>query len=163
MVDIHIKAVIQRICKREKNTKRKEQQTESAENSKKMQNSVQKFVELLKSDFKTLSLETKKKYPQIKEVIIMIQIFTFSCLSVCYWIARQVLRGGEIPWFLGVLKTPKDDYILTHLWERYGLVSTFWGISFCFLFCDQVANTNDEVKSKWLQPLMIVWCWAGVV
>lgn len=30
--------------------------------------SVQKFVEALQSDFKTLSLETKKKYPQIKEV-----------------------------------------------------------------------------------------------
>uniref|UniRef100_A0A1I8Q338 Mon2/Sec7/BIG1-like dimerisation and cyclophilin-binding domain-containing protein n=1 Tax=Stomoxys calcitrans TaxID=35570 RepID=A0A1I8Q338_STOCA len=29
--------------------------------------SVQKFVEALRSDFKTLSLETKKKYPQIKE------------------------------------------------------------------------------------------------
>lgn len=160
MVDIHIKAVIQRICERKK-TKRKEQQTESAENSKKMQNSVQKFVELLKSDFKTLSLETKKKYPQIKEVIIMIQVFTFSCLSAigqpdrCYAAVKSL-------WFLGVLKTPKDDCILPQLWERYGLVSTFWGISFCFLFCDQVANTNDEVKSKWLQPLMIVWCWAGV-
>lgn len=30
--------------------------------------SVQKFVEALRADFKTLSLETKKKYPQIKEV-----------------------------------------------------------------------------------------------
>lgn len=30
--------------------------------------SVQKFVEALQADFKTLSLETKKKYPQIKEV-----------------------------------------------------------------------------------------------
>lgn len=30
--------------------------------------SVQKFVEALQSDFKTLSIETKKKYPQIKEV-----------------------------------------------------------------------------------------------
>lgn len=30
--------------------------------------SVHKFVEALQSDFKTLSLETKKKYPQIKEV-----------------------------------------------------------------------------------------------
>ncbi|XP_061394820.1 protein MON2 homolog [Musca vetustissima] len=29
--------------------------------------SVQKFVEALRADFKTLSLETKKKYPQIKE------------------------------------------------------------------------------------------------
>ncbi|XP_065358629.1 protein MON2 homolog [Calliphora vicina] len=29
--------------------------------------SVQKFVEALQADFKTLSLETKKKYPQIKE------------------------------------------------------------------------------------------------
>lgn len=31
--------------------------------------SVHKFVEALQADFKTLSLETKKKYPQIKEVI----------------------------------------------------------------------------------------------
>lgn len=30
--------------------------------------SVQKFVEALQSDFKSLSIETKKKYPQIKEV-----------------------------------------------------------------------------------------------
>lgn len=30
--------------------------------------SVQKFIEALQADFKTLSLETKKKYPQIKEV-----------------------------------------------------------------------------------------------
>jgi len=29
---------------------------------------VHKFVEALQADFKTLSLETKKKYPQIKEV-----------------------------------------------------------------------------------------------
>lgn len=30
--------------------------------------SVHKFVEALRADFKTLSLETKKKYPLIKEV-----------------------------------------------------------------------------------------------
>lgn len=30
---------------------------------------VQKFVEALQADFKILALETKKKFPQIKEVI----------------------------------------------------------------------------------------------
>lgn len=32
--------------------------------------SVHKFIEALQADFKVLSLETKKKYPQIKEVCI---------------------------------------------------------------------------------------------
>ena len=31
-------------------------------------NESQKFVEALQADFKTLALETRKKYPQIKEV-----------------------------------------------------------------------------------------------
>lgn len=29
---------------------------------------VQKFLEILQNDFRTLANETKKKYPQIKEV-----------------------------------------------------------------------------------------------
>ena len=29
---------------------------------------AQKFLEVLQNDFRNLSLETKKKYPQIKEV-----------------------------------------------------------------------------------------------
>lgn len=32
------------------------------------QSESQKFVDALTADFKTLALETKKKYPQIKEV-----------------------------------------------------------------------------------------------
>lgn len=32
------------------------------------QTESQKFVDALTADFKTLALETKKKYPQIKEV-----------------------------------------------------------------------------------------------
>lgn len=31
--------------------------------------STKKFMEVLQNDFKTLSLETKKKYPQIREVL----------------------------------------------------------------------------------------------
>jgi len=33
---------------------------------------AQKFLEILQNDFKNLSNETKKKYPQIKEVSIII-------------------------------------------------------------------------------------------
>lgn len=36
--------------------------------------STKKFMEVLQSDFKTLSLETKKKYPQIREVFIVLLI-----------------------------------------------------------------------------------------
>lgn len=34
--------------------------------------STKKFMEVLQNDFKTLSLETKKKYPQIREVFIVL-------------------------------------------------------------------------------------------
>lgn len=37
---------------------------------------VHKFVEALQADFKTLSLETKKKYPQIKEVSTYARVMT---------------------------------------------------------------------------------------
>lgn len=33
--------------------------------------STKKFMDVLQNDFKTLSLETKKKYPQIREVSIL--------------------------------------------------------------------------------------------
>lgn len=36
------------------------------------QESVTKFFEILQSDLKILAGETKKKYPQIKEVIVLI-------------------------------------------------------------------------------------------
>lgn len=41
--------------------------------------STKKFMEVLQNDFKTLSLETKKKYPQIREVY----IFTPKCFCFC--------------------------------------------------------------------------------
>lgn len=34
--------------------------------------STKKFMDVLQNDFKTLSLETKKKYPQIREVLTVI-------------------------------------------------------------------------------------------
>lgn len=34
---------------------------------------VQKFLEILQNDFRTLATETKKKYPQIKEVRMSMQ------------------------------------------------------------------------------------------
>lgn len=34
--------------------------------------STKKFMEVLQNDFKNLSLETKKKYPQIREVSVFI-------------------------------------------------------------------------------------------
>lgn len=34
---------------------------------------AQRFLEVLQADFRNLSLETKKKYPQIKEVSIYIK------------------------------------------------------------------------------------------
>lgn len=43
---------------------------------------VHKFVEALQADFKTLSLETKKKYPQIKEVSPPAARLTWTC--VCF-------------------------------------------------------------------------------
>lgn len=36
--------------------------------------STKKFMEVLQSDFKTLSIETKKKYPQIREVFIYVTL-----------------------------------------------------------------------------------------
>lgn len=47
--------------------------------------STKKFMEVLQNDFKTLSLETKKKYPQIREVLInflIIDLITIAMLSV---------------------------------------------------------------------------------
>lgn len=46
--------------------------------------STKKFMEVLQNDFKTLSLETKKKYPQIREVFItkeLIIVFTIQGLK----------------------------------------------------------------------------------
>lgn len=47
---------------------------------------VQKFLEILQNDFRSLSNETKKKYPQIKEVrmeMLMLKIFFFfTCLQL---------------------------------------------------------------------------------
>lgn len=37
-------------------------------NSNPSNEAVQKFLEILQNDFRTLANETKKKYPQIKEV-----------------------------------------------------------------------------------------------
>lgn len=44
---------------------------------------VHKFVEALQADFKTLSLETKKKYPQIKEVSTYVRVITTLLLLLC--------------------------------------------------------------------------------
>lgn len=35
--------------------------------------STKKFMDVLQNDFKTLSLETKKKYPQIREVLELLE------------------------------------------------------------------------------------------
>lgn len=40
--------------------------------------STKKFMEVLQSDFKTLSFETKKKYPQIREVLVAYYSFKLS-------------------------------------------------------------------------------------
>lgn len=44
---------------------------------------MHKFVEALQADFKTLSLETKKKYPQIKEVSTYVRVITTLLLLLC--------------------------------------------------------------------------------
>lgn len=43
---------------------------------------VQKFLEILQNDFRTLANETKKKYPQIKEVRIDANSADFGNASV---------------------------------------------------------------------------------
>lgn len=56
---------------------------------------VQKFLEDLQSDFRTLANETKKKYPQIKEVwaqliklsknVSLQWIWIFIAISIIFW------------------------------------------------------------------------------
>lgn len=43
-----------------------------------------KFLESLQADLKTLSSETKKKYPQIKEVSCHLLFITFSVFNCRY-------------------------------------------------------------------------------
>lgn len=58
--------------------------------------SVQKFIEALQADFKTLSLETKKKYPQIKEVSstnhFAYKKFSIYLLAFYLFLARSLVR-----------------------------------------------------------------------
>ena len=43
---------------------------------------AQKFLEQLQSDFRTLSSETKKKNPQIKEVRKQFVIYLYTCANI---------------------------------------------------------------------------------
>lgn len=52
---------------------------------------VQKFLEILQNDFRTLANETKKKYPQIKEVCT-------AKLADYYYLF--VLFSIEVPFFI---------------------------------------------------------------
>lgn len=47
---------------------------------------VQKFLEVLQNDFRNLGQETKKKYPQIKEVS-----FTENFFTYCYCVFVSLL------------------------------------------------------------------------
>lgn len=45
--------------------------------------STKKFMDVLQNDFKTLSLETKKKYPQIREVLYLYVYIVMKIILNC--------------------------------------------------------------------------------
>lgn len=58
-------------------------------------NTTQAFLEALQNDFKLLSNETKKKYPQIKEVCCTFINYTFIVLMIDFYfslVMKQLLN-----------------------------------------------------------------------
>ncbi|XP_055595542.1 protein MON2 homolog [Uranotaenia lowii] len=111
---------------------------------------AQKFLEVLQNDFRNLSLETKKKYPQIKEsceeAILKLKTAAANPQTPVYYVVNQILyplvQGCEskdvkiIKFCLGMIQRLITQQVVDQKGARY-ITDTLWML---------MENGTEEVK-----------------
>ncbi|XP_055644206.1 protein MON2 homolog [Toxorhynchites rutilus septentrionalis] len=111
---------------------------------------AQKFLEVLQNDFRNLSLETKKKYPQIKEsceeAILKLKTAAANPQTPVYYVVNQILyplvQGCEskdvkiIKFCLGMMQRLITQQVVDQKGARY-ITDTLWML---------MENGTEEVK-----------------